>query len=198
MASEVDICNMALDRLGHQPIVALGENTKAGGLCQRNYARCRDAVLTAHPWNFAIARAELSQDGTAPAFEYDYRFALPSGPTPPYCLKVVRTRWEAEGYASTDIPYRIEGRFLLCNEATAAIEYVARITDPAQFDELFTDVLAQRIAGEIGMALTDNASLIDKVWSVYQSKLVEARLVDAQQGTPREVVDLSPWVIARL
>ena len=81
--------------------------------------------------------------------------------------------------------------------STAKIEYIGQITDTAQFDELFIDVLAQRLAAEIGMALADNASMVKGLWDVYQAKLSEARLMDATEGTPREVVDLSPWIVAR-
>ena len=206
MASETDICNMALDRLGHHTISSLDQGTKAADLCLRNYARCRDSLLRAHPWNFAISRSTLAQDATTPAFEFDYQHALPTD-----CLKVIRTSWEADGmsgaaiygfpgingYAGATVPYRIEGRFLLCNEDTASIEYVSQITDTTQFDELFVDVLATRLAAEIGMALTDNSSAVEKMWGVYQTKLNEARLMDAQEGSPREVVDLSPWITAR-
>jgi hypothetical protein len=206
MTSETDICNMALDRLGHQTITSLDQGTKAADLCARNYPRSRDSLLRAHPWNFAIKRATLALSATTPNHEFTYQHALPVD-----CLKVIRTNWEAEGisgaaiygfpgmhgYADSSVPYRIEGRFLLCNETTAKIEYVAQITDTTQFDELFTDVLAQRLAAEIGQALTDNSSAVEKLWSIYQTKLNEARLTDAQEGTPREVVDLSPWLIAR-
>lgn len=206
MSSEVDICNMALDRLGHQTITSLDQGTKAADLCQRNYPRCRDSLLRAHPWNFAIKRATLALSATAPNHEFTAQHALPTD-----CLKVIRTSWEADGvsgaavygwpglngYAGDSVPYRIEGRYLLCNEDTAKIEYIAQITDTTQFDELFVDVLAQRLAAEIGMALTDNASAVEKLWGIYQTKLNEARLMDAQEGTPREVVDLSPWLAAR-
>jgi hypothetical protein len=204
--SETDIANMALDRLGHQTISSFDQGTKAADLCSRHYARCRDSLLRAHPWNFAIKRATLGLSTTTPNHEFTYQHALPVD-----CLKVIRTSWEADGYASSAVygfpgmngyagaavPYRIEGRFLLCNEDVAKIEYVAQITDTAQFDELFVDVLAQRLAAEIGMALTDNASAVEKLWGIYQTKLNEARLMDAQEGTPREVVDLSPWITAR-
>lgn len=207
MASEVDICNIALTRLGHQQITALTDNTKAAGLCTLHYARCRDSMLRAHPWNFAVKRATLALSVTTPNHEFLYQHALPED-----CLKVIRSGWEADattgtavygfpglnGYGGTLVPYRIEGRYLLCNETVARIEYIARITDTTQFDDLFVDCLAQRLAAEIGLALTDNQALIKTAWEVYQSKLVEARLMDAQEGTPREVVDLSPWIAARV
>lgn len=207
--SDVEICNLALIRIGHTTIASLTTGTtasKAATLCALQFPICRDALLRAHPWNFAIARSTLAQDATTPNHEFTYRHALPSD-----CLKVIRTSWEANGfvgvavygfpgqmgYANETIPYRIEGRYLLTNESTVSIEYIARITDVAQFDDLFTDVLAQRIAAEIAMALTDNASLTQGLWKLYTEKLAEARTTDAQEGTPREVVDLSPWIAAR-
>ena len=207
--SDVEICSIALSRVGHLPITSLTGGSsapKAETLCALHYPICRDTLLRAHPWNFAISRSTLAQDSTTPNHEYSYRHALPSD-----CLKVIRTSWEANGfvgvavygfpgqmgYANDTIPYRIEGRYLLTNESTVSIEYIARITDVAQFDELFTDTLAQRIAAEVSMALTDNASLTQGLWKIYAEKLAEARTSDAQEGTARSVVDLSPWIAAR-
>ena len=206
MPSDTDIANMAIDRIGHEPITSFDQGNKAADLISRNYARVRNALLRAHPWNFAIKRATLALSGTTPNHEFDYQHTLPTD-----CLKVIRTEWEADftsgaaiygfpgvhGYATNSVPYRIEGRFLLCNETVASIEYVAEITDCAQFDELFIDILAQRLAAEICMSLTDNATLAKGLWDIYQAKLVEARMIDATEGTPRQVVDLSPWLVAR-
>lgn len=208
MASEVDICNLALTRLGDDRITTLDEGTKAAELCSLHYPMARDAVLRAHPWNFAIRRATLALSATTPNHEFQYQFALP---TDPYCLKVLRTDWEANGISATAIygfpgiygtsgalvTYRIEGRFLLCNETSVMIEYIARITDPEQFDQLFTDVVAQRLAAELAIPVTDNQAAAKTMWDIYSTKLVEARMTDAQEGTPREVVDLSPWISAR-
>lgn len=206
--SETHICNLALSRIGQNFITTLTEGTRNSDVCNLHYASTRDALLRAHPWNFAIRRSALALDATAPNHEFDYRFALP---TDPYCLKVIRTDWEATGFSGTAIygfpgqmgyadygvPYRIEGRFLLCNETTVSIEYIARIEDVAQFDDLFTDLLAQRLAAEMCVQITDNQSMAKGLWEIYGAKLSEARTMDAQEGTPRAVVDASPWLVAR-
>lgn len=205
--SEEEVCNLALTRIGHSQISNLNEGTKAADLCALHYPRSRDALLRAHPWNFAIKRATLALSVVAPNHEYDYQHALPVD-----CLKVIRTSWEANGYTGAAVygfpglvggleqvaPYRIEGRFLLCNEDTVRIEYIARITDTAQFDDLFTDCLAQRVAAEVSMALSDNASMTENLWGIYQSKLADAQSTDAQEGTPRDVIDVSGWIRARV
>lgn len=204
--SETEICNLALTRIGHGLITSLSENSKAAEVCNLHYARTRNAVLRAFPWNFAVKRVTLSLSTTTPNHEFTHQHALPTD-----CLKVLRTSWEADGASGTAIygfpgvmgyaydvaPYRIEGRFLVCNESVARIEYIAEIADPAQFDELFVDVLAQRLAAEIAVGLTDNQSLTKTMWEIYTAKLAEARTIDSQEGTPRAVVDVSPWISAR-
>ena len=204
--SETELCNLALTRLGHMQISNLNEGTKAADLCKLHYPRSRDALLRSHPWNFAIKRATLALSTATPNHEFSYLHMLPTD-----CLKVLRTSWEADGavgsaiygfpgqigYADAASPYRIEGKFIACNETVVKIEYVSRVTDTAQFDDLFTDVLAQRVAAEICMALTDNQSAAQSVWQIYTAKLGEARVQDAMEGSPRDVVDLSGWIITR-
>jgi hypothetical protein len=186
--SEVQICNIALTRLGLSMISALTENTKSGRLCSLHYEPSRDAVLRAHPWNFAVKRVDLASEVDEPPFEYTYQFPLPSD-----FLKMVRTEDESANYVDD---YRIEGGKLLSNSDTVAIEYIARISDVALFDPLFVDLLAQRLAAELAISFTDTQSMAQGFWQVYNQKLAEARGVDAQEGTPRNI-EADAWVMAR-
>ena len=188
-SSETEIANIALSRLGNGlQISALTEATLAARLCNLNYVACRDATLRAHPWNFAVRRAMLAQDTTVPAFEYAFRYALPID-----CVRVIRSSIEAQG-APED--FRVEGRFLLSDEGTIGIEYIARVTDVSSFDDDFVDCLASRLAAEICPTLTESASMTKNLWDIHAVKLKEARSVDGQEGTPRNFVsDL--WVVAR-
>ena len=102
MASSVDICNLALTKIGHESITALTENSKAGRLCNLHYAQMRDAVLRDHTWNFAITRANLALSTTTPEYEFSYQHALPVD-----LLRVLGTD------LSNETVYKIEGRFLL-------------------------------------------------------------------------------------
>ena len=193
VTSETEICNLALTRLGHFEITALTENTKPGRLCNRHYVLCRDSTLRAHPWNFAIKRVDLAVSATTPPFEYTYQFPLPSD-----FLKVIRTEDESASYIDD---YRIEstgdGLSLMSNSGTVAIEYIARVSDVSMFDALFVDVLAQRLAMELCMPMTDNATLYKNVSDIYQMKLREARSVDSQEGTPRDEI-FDTWLNARI
>lgn len=211
MTSETDICNLALTRIGHSTITSLTQGNKAADRCALHYPMCRDALLRSHPWNFAIRRSTLAQSSTTPNHEFDYYHVLPTD-----CLKVIRTNWEADGTSSTAVygfpgingysgevaPYRVEyvpnvGKCIATNEDTVKIEYVAKVTDAARFDPLFVDLLAQRLAAELAPDFTDTQSMAKAMWDIYQAKLASAHTTDAQEGTPRDVVDLSPWLQAR-
>jgi hypothetical protein len=189
MTSVVSICNLALVRVGHTPITALNEEGKGALACNANYEPCRDATLRAHPWNFAIRRVSLAQLSTTPAYEFAYEYQLPTD-----FLKIIRTQDEA---ASVWSEYRIEEGKLRTNAGTVKIEYIAKITDPNKFDPLFVDVLATRIAAEISTWLTDTSTSTQRLWEVYDAKLREARGVDAQEGTPRDII-ADEWLVARL
>ena len=209
--SDTHICNVALARIGHSKPLSgslSADTTKAGDLCRLFYDATRELMLRAHPWNFSIKRAALAASATAPNHEYDYAFPLPTD-----YLRIVRTSWEATGWSSRDeavkvfwdnpsIPYRIENHLgakaLLTNESALSIEYVADITDTSLFDALFTDCFEQRLAAEIAPGLADNANLTKNLWDVYNQKMAEARVFDAMEGSPRDVVDDSGWVHARV
>lgn len=188
-ATEVSICNLALTRCGHDTISSLTEGSKAARMCNLHYEPARDALLEDALWNFSILRATLSQDATAPNHEFAYRYLLPTD-----FIRMVRTYNEALEYFDE---YRIENGYLLTDEGEVKIEYVGKVTDPAKFPPAFVDVLAQRVAAEIAMALTDNASAVDNLWKVYDVKLRSARFSDSVQGTPRDII-ADTWTGSRI
>ena len=66
MASEVDICNLALSHLGDNATVASidpPEGSAQAEHCSRFYPIARDTLLEMHNWNFSTRRAVLAQRG---------------------------------------------------------------------------------------------------------------------------------------
>jgi hypothetical protein len=158
MTSTVDIANYALNIIGASNISALDENSKVGRLINQRYESVRDAVFRSHPWNCLIRRAELGQETDAPVFGYSKQYALP---TNPFCLRVLEFSNGSLSYPQDNMTsntggpvFVIEGRKLLTDEDTARIKYIARVTDPQQYDALLIDALSARLASEIAYAAT--------------------------------------------
>jgi len=175
MASTVDICNSALNMLGGATIISLTENSKNGRLCNQRYEPVRDAIFRSHPWNCLIKRIDLAANTETPNFQWSYQYTLPAD-----CLRVLRTE---NSNLSGEETYRIEGRNLLTNQATIKIQYVAKITDTTQYDTLLIETISARLAAELCYPITQSSTLMDRMFSLYDAKLKEARFADATEGS---------------
>lgn len=192
--SDIAICNRALDMIGADAILSFDDDNQVGRLCKRNYAPVRDAVLRAYPWNPAIRRAALPALAEAPAWGFAYQYALPEGPDPLCCLRVLRVEGDIEGSASE---YRIEGRRILSDDgAPLKILYIGALTDPTQFGPLLANAIAARLAAELAYPLTASTSFSQAMGQFYRDKLSEARAIDAQEGTP-ERIEANDWLESR-
>lgn len=188
MASQTSIANAALTLLGADRIAAITDATERAAVMAELWDGARDAVLAAHPWNFALRRASLAADAAAPAWGYDRQFTLPADP---YCLRVLRAE-------DSTMVWRVEGRKLLTDEAAPfKLLYVARVTEIAEWAPAFCDALAARLAADAAFKLTNSREQADLMHKLYTQRLRDARSLDGQEGTP-EQVEADELLTARL
>lgn len=185
MASDVEICNLALQKVGASLIIDLTEGSTSADACNVSYAHVRDSELRAHPWNFAIKRTNLAADAVAPAFDYSYQYTLPSD-----CLRILPP-------ADYDVDWRIEGRKIVTNwTAPLYIRYIAQITDPNEFDRGFIEVLACALALQICEALTQSNQKMQNIGQTYQKAIREAKKQNAFENVSEDMPEDS-WIVAR-
>jgi len=180
MAGDVEIVNNALLLLGDNSITSLTDDTTRARLANQIYGVTRDAVLRSHPWNCAVARATLAKLSPDPPFGWDSQFQLPSDP---YCLRVLALNDDEEWACPGDV-FKIEGRKLLSNTATANIRFIQRITDPNQYDTLLYEALSARLAAKMAYPVTGSTSLAQAMLKLYEGFLKDARTIDGQEGSP--------------
>ena len=183
--SNVQIVNNALVRIGGSSIISLDENSEAARAANLIYEQTRDAVLRDHLWNFAMIRSSLAANAVAPAFGYVYSYALPTN-----CLRVTQLEEKS-------MVFKIEGRNLLTDESPARIIYVSRVTDPNQFDAMFTEALSARLAAELAITVAESNSLYQNMMEVYRMKITDARSIDGQESGEPEIVS-DTWLDSRL
>lgn len=195
MASETDICNRALQRLGASRITSLTENKPNARSCNVAYGPLRDAELRANPWNFAVARASLAASPVQPLFGKAYSYPLPADflrllpPDSNYDYNSVLTSdWGSNGTWAGNWTYpdlQIEGRSILTNfPAPLQIRYVSQVTDPNVFDPLFREALAARIAVELCEEITQSNTKLAAITEAYKQVLSEARRNKAIENPP--------------
>lgn len=194
MASDVQIANRALSKLGDKTIVSLTEDSNSARAVNECYVIVRQNEIRRHPWHFAKKRALLAASATAPAFDFSYAYPLPAD-----CLRVLMPHPESDSVQyDGKVDWKIEGRSILSDQAgPLKITYLADVTDPEQFDAAFVDTFAARLAAEVSMRLTGSAEKRKLALEEYRMSLLEARRVNAfeQFSIERPMGD---WEIARL
>ena len=189
--TDVIICNLALAHLGEAPITALADDTVAGRACNLHYTQALESTLRAHRWNFAITRVAVTVDGTAPAFEWSYRFALPAD-----CLRELEVNDSEVGDVITD-EYVIEKGYILTDADTMNLVYVARYTDATRFDSLFVDAFALALAVRLTESIRGTTEKTAALQSAYERIIAPlARRVDANEGRRRKgLISLSSMFV---
>ncbi len=189
MASVVQICNRALQKLGAKRIVSLTEDSTNARACNVAYQSILDAELRAHPWSFAISRSSLAADSDEPEFGRTASYTLPSDFL--YLLD------DYPEYLINDKDWIIEGRKIYTNDsAPLNIRFVYRVTDPNLMDPLFQEALSAKMAAELCEELTQSNTKKADLKDDYKDAITRAKRTNAIEKISAES-PLDTWITAR-
>jgi len=199
MASQTDVVNRALSKIGEPRISAIDNSTKVGRIMGGAWDVVRDKELRVRRWNFAIARASLAALTTAPVFGFAYEYQLPSDFL---CLLDIDGAWFASGLSdyrnSEEVPFRIEGRKILTDlGAPLLIRYMSRVEDVGSWDAAFVDVMACAMAVECVEEITQSNTKKQLLQQDYKEAVRMATRANAIENPPQPLPDDS-WVLSRL
>ncbi|WP_339053862.1 hypothetical protein [Arsenophonus endosymbiont of Crataerina pallida] len=177
MASEIEICNLALSRVGNSRFInSFREKSKEAEQCSLHYPHCRDTVLTDFPWNFALKRIALADSGNSPP-EWRYAYSYPND-----CMKAIAIIRPGEKYSRPDQAINFQvgsdeagtSKLIYCDQPKAWLHYVAKVTDVNMFDAIFIDALAWRLSAELARSLASNANIGNESFQLYQLAIENA------------------------
>ena len=189
MASSVEICNRALQKLGAKRITSLNDSSVNARACLAAYETLRDSELQDHPWSFAITREEIAADATEPAFGRAYAYSLPA-----LCLRVLPPYPE---YNFMERDWIVEGRKIMTNEsAPLQLRYVAQIEDCNLMHPLFREALATRMALELCEEITQSNTKKQLLSEEYKDIVRRARKASAIESVPI-VPPEDSWITGR-
>lgn len=184
MASEADICNIALLRAGtSETISGLDQQNKQGRVANTFYAMTRDVVLADFDWNFARKRVALTPSGEAPPTNWTFAFALPNDCLRPRRLVVAGARAPK---VPQRIPYEISGRVLFTDEPNPELIYTRQVDESGLFDALFVSTLAWALVPDFVLALSLKSDMAAQARAAYKAIKEEAIGADLSQGDEAE------------
>ena len=169
MATEVDICNLALAHLGDDATIATikpPEGSAQAEKAARFYPIARDSLLEMHTWYFAATGGALALT-TVTLDQWEYAYQAPADLMTPVAIispsaqNDYATRMSAgdtpggitSNYAPTIVAgqyspqqFAVEGAYIYTNQENAVLRYQAYVTDPTLFSPLFINTLSWHLA----------------------------------------------------
>ena len=218
MASDVEICNLALSHLGDTANVTSidpPEGSAQAEHCSRFYPIARGMLLEAHDWSWATRRASLTPlVATIAPWAYAYGkpnlmikaiAVLDPEASDDYTIPAAfETEQAYAPLAYAPQPFAIEtlptgDEVILTNQANAVLRYIVSVTDTAKFPPLAVMALSWLVASMLAGPIIKGekgAAEAKRCLAVYKEVLGMAVNADSNQplASVRHIV---PWINRR-
>ena len=166
MLTKIDLCSMALLKLGESPIQSLLDDSIAAKLSRTLFEPVVDALLSLHPWRFAAQEIRLAQNASD-------NFLIPSD-----VLRVIKTNG------------RVVGDRIYSDLDTISIIAITK-TAPEKFPSYFVELAATRLAMEFCIPLLGDQTVFRMLVALYESQLQTAKFIDSTTSVNDSVTDFS-------
>ena len=166
MLTKIDLCSMALLKLGEKPIQSLTDDSVGAQLSRTLFEPVSDEVLSIHPWRFATSDITLTRNT-------DGDFLIPSD-----VLRVL----SANG--------RIVGNRILSDCASATISAIVRVA-PDLYPAYYVSLLATRLAMEFCVPLLGDQTIFRTLVALYETQLQTAKFIDSTTSVSNSINDFS-------
>ena len=179
MASQVGICNQAINHVGGTQIVNIDDDIQEATICKVMYDDLRDFVLEDADWTFATKRYLLTPEAESPAWGYMYQHTIP-----PEILRIINVSNNIDRLnGDSNLDWRREGNLILSDISTNLyVKAVRKITDEAQFSAGFIQTFAYKIASHLAIPIAGSRTLHDDMVIMYDKHLNTATANDGRQG----------------
>lgn len=178
--SAIALCSRALLKIGAVTIASFNEGSAEAEVAANLYPPIRDALISAHPWNFATAQMTLPRLVVPPLADYAYAYQLPAD-----FLRALSAGMDGQGAGMT---YRIAENRLHADAEAVVLTYVFRPAETA-FPPFFDQALIARLAAEFCLPLTESSTRAQLLFKLAEDEFRRAKLADGQQDTPLAISD---------
>ena len=172
MASQIEICNMAIVQVGGNRIDNIDDQAQVEAIaCRDHYATALDAVLESSEWVFATARAAISPDLVPPSSAYTQsaRFLLPAD-----CVRVLEVNAHAHDWVR-------EGSYIYASVDTLILRYIQRVVDTTRYPGTFVEALVVHLASRLAIPIAHSRELAGQLDDAFLKMVGFASNKDGMQ-----------------
>ncbi len=154
MLTKIDLCSMALLKLGEEPIQSLTDDSAAAKLSRTLFDTVVESLLSIHPWTFATQILDLNKTT-------DGNFLIPSD-----VLRVI------------SVSGSIVGNRIYSDSDSVSVTAVVRVL-PEKFPGYFASLVATRLAMEFCIPLLGDQTVFRMLAALYESELQTSKFIDS-------------------
>ena len=162
MFTKIDLCSMALLKLGEKPIQSWCEDSAAAQLARTLFDPIVETLLSTFPWRFATQNLLLNKNT-------DGDFIIPAN-----VLRVLK----CEG--------KITGNKINTSGDTLEISAIVKTT-PENFPGYFATLVATKLAVEFCIPLTGDANVFKMMTVLYESEYQSAKFIDSTSSNQSNI-----------
>lgn len=192
ISSKVGICNLALSHIDAGQVADISTNPQSDLEleCAKWYDTTRRGLLRKFVWNFARKRGTITRNAVAPAFGFADAYTFPNDYIRLLSFGNATEVDELFHWYAHRSMYEIEGRQIIMNNSGAAslnIVYIYDNLEVSQYDALFVETLALKLAYKMAYRFTTKRSVVDRVAAELEQKEQEAVSIDGQERPPKRI-----------
>ena len=166
MFTKIDLCSMALLKLGEKPIQSWREDSASAQLARTLFEPVVETLLAMFPWRFATQSLTLQKNS-------DGDFLIPAN-----VLRILK----CEG--------QINGNKIITNSDTLEINAIVK-TEPENFPGYFATLVAAKLAVEFCIPILGDVNILRIMTSLYESEYQSAKFVDSTLTRQSNIDDFS-------
>jgi len=175
MPTRASVINSALRLLGEPESPGLDESKKYVKRLVNAYEDCVASWFEDHDWSFASTVTGLSQVLPAEG-GWDYTFNVAAS-----CARILKVRNNMD-FEAPSIDYEFRAGKILTNSETTYLKYIDRTyyEQTGGWSQKFADALSAMLADQVYPATNENNSTRDRIETVLQKRVVDAKALDAR------------------
>jgi hypothetical protein len=166
MFTKIDLCSMALIKIGEKPIQSLREDSATAQLARTLFDPIVDTLLSTFPWRFATQTINLIKN-------QDDDFVIPAN-----VLRIIK----CDG--------QINGHKINANGDTTEIIAIVK-TEPEVFPGYFATLVATKLAMEFCIPLTGDINVFKMMTALYESEYQSAKFIDSTTSNASNIDNFS-------
>ena len=154
MFTKIDLCSMALLKIGEKPIQSFADDCAAAQLARTLFDSITDTLIASHPWRFAMRTFELAKTS-------DDDFVIPSD-----VLRVLQC------------PGKMENGRIVAPQDMITIVALVRVA-PELYPSYFASLVATKLAMDFCVPMTGDHSVFRMLAALYETEYGAAKFIDS-------------------